>query len=78
MNTKEIKKLYTRTQNEIINRLIDLDVTGKKHIVRLKHKQGGGGRSCEIIGKRYIEKAAVNFSSITCKELPTSALERQA
>ena len=34
MNTKEIKKLYTRTQNEIINRLIDLDVTSKKHIVR--------------------------------------------
>ena len=76
MNTKEIKKLYTTTQNEIINRLIDLDVTGKKHIVRWKHKQGGGGRSCEIIGKRYIEKAAVNFSSITGKELPTSALEK--
>jgi hypothetical protein len=30
MNTKEIKKLYTKTQNEIINRLIDLDVTSKE------------------------------------------------
>jgi hypothetical protein len=44
MNTKEIKKIYTRTQNEIINRLIDLDVTSKKRVVRWKHKQGGGGR----------------------------------
>jgi len=76
MKTEEIKKLYTKTQDEIINRLSELDVTSKKHIVRWKHKQGGGGRSCEIVGKRYIEKAAVNFSSITGKELPTSALEK--
>ena len=61
MKTKEIKKSYTSTQDEIINRLSDLDETSKKHIVRWKHKQGGGGRSCEIVGKKYIEKAAVNF-----------------
>ena len=76
MRTKEIKKSFKKTQSEIIKKLINLDTSCKIHDVIWKHKQGGGGKSCEIIGKKYIEKAAVNFSSITGQHLPVSALEK--
>jgi coproporphyrinogen III oxidase len=76
MKTKDIYKSFSKVQEMIINDIQQLDSSSKKNTIKWKHNQGGGGLSCEIAGDESIEKAAVNFSSITGKKLPTSALEK--
>ena len=76
MKTKDIYKSFSTVQEIIIDEIQQLDVSSKTNITKWKHNQGGGGLSCEISGKKSIEKAAVNFSSITGKKLPSSALEK--
>ena len=39
-----------------------------------KYKEKGGGQSVELANGKIIEKGAVNFSSITGKIIPGSAL----
>ena len=76
MKTKDIYKSFCKVQKIIINKFQQLDSSSKTNITKWKHNQGGGGLSCEISGKKSIEKAAVNFSSIIGKKLPSSALEK--
>ena len=76
MKTKDIYKSFSKVQEIIIDKIQQLDSSSKTNITKWKHNQGGGGLSCEISGKKSIEKAAVNFSSIIGKKLPSSALEK--
>lgn len=76
MKTNEIKKLYKSTQNKIIDLIRLLDDSTKILQTKWKNSNTGGGVSCEMLGSKYIEKAAVNFSSINGNKLPTSALEK--
>ena len=76
MKTKDIYKSFSKVQEIIISEIQQLDSSSKKNITKWKHGQGGGGLSCEISGNKNIEKAAVNFSSITGGKLPSSALEK--
>ena len=76
MRTKDIYKSFSKVQEIIIDEIQKLDSSSKTNITKWKHNQGGGGLSCEISGKKNIEKAAVNFSSIIGKKLPSSALEK--
>ena len=76
MKTKDIYKSFSKVQEIIIDEIRQLDSSSKTNITKWKHNQGGGGLSYEISGKKSIEKAAVNFSSIIGKKLPSSALEK--
>ena len=76
MKTKDIYKSFSKVQKIIINEIQQLDSSTKINITKWKHNQGGCVLSCEISGKKSIEKAAVNFSSIIGKKLPSSALEK--
>ena len=76
MKTKEIYKSFSKVQKNIIGEIRQLDSTSTTNFTKWKHNQGGGGLSCEISGKKGIEKAGVNFSSIEGKKLPSSALEK--
>ena len=76
MKTKDIYKSFSKVQEIIIDEIQQLDRSSKTNITKWKHNQGGGGLSCEISGKKSIEKAAVNFSSIIGEKLPPSALEK--
>jgi coproporphyrinogen III oxidase len=76
MKSKDIYKSFSKVQDIIIDEVQQLDSSSKTNITKWKHNQGGGGLSCEISGKKSIEKAAVNFSSIIGKKLPSSALEK--
>ena len=77
VKTKEIQQSFTKIQNKIIQEFMILDNLSRKKTKKWKHHSGGGGLSCEIIGVNNIEKAAVNFSSITGKRLPDSAMEKK-
>jgi len=76
MKTKDIYKSFSKVQEVIIDEIQQLDNSSNRNITKWKHSQGGGGISCEILGDKNIEKAAVNFSSITGGKLPSSALEK--
>ena len=76
MKTKDIYKSFSKVQGIIIDEIQQLDSSSNINITKWKHNQGGGGQSCEISGNKYLEKAAVNFSSITGAKLPSSALEK--
>ncbi len=76
MKTKEISKSFKSTQNQIIKAIKNLDSTIVKKSSTWKHKTGGGGVSCEMVGSKYIDKAAVNYSSIIGDKLPASALQK--
>ena len=76
MKTKDIYRSFSKVQEIIIDEIQQLDSSSKTNITKWKHDQGGGGLSCEVSGKKSIEKAAVNFSSIIGKKLPSSALEK--
>ena len=76
MKTNEISKSFKKTQNQIIKAIKTLDSTITKKSSSWKHRAGGGGISCEMEGNKYIDKAAVNFSSIVGEKLPESALQK--
>merc|ERR1711991_969702 len=76
MKTNEISKSFKNMQNKIIKAIKNLDSTIIKKSSNWKHKTGGGGVSCEMQGIKYIDKAAVNFSSIVGDKLPASALQK--
>ena len=76
MKTNEISKNFRDIQNKIIKAIKSLDSTIVKKLSTWKHKTGGGGISCEMQGSKYIDKAAINFSSIVGDKLPASALQK--
>ena len=76
MKTNEISKSFKNTQNQIVKAIKTLDSTIIKKSSSWKHRTGGGGISCEMEGSKYIDKAAVNFSSIVGDKLPASALQK--
>ena len=77
-NLKIIEKKFQLIQKKIDSKLRKLN---KKPSLRVaenwKRSQGGGGRSISISGD-IIEKAAVNFSSISGKKLPNASLSSKA
>lgn len=76
MKTKEISNNYKNVQKMIVGSIKSLDKSSVVDKTIWKHKSGGGGITCAISGKKYVEKAAVNFSSIMGNNLPVSALNK--
>ena len=76
MKTDKVKKIYKNIHTKLINEISLLDDSIKLNNTKWRHIDSGGGISCKINGSKYIEKAAINFSSIRGNKLPESALEK--
>ena len=80
LTNKELKKLeslFTKIQRNIESGLNTLFITNPIRVAKVwKRDQGGGGKSISITGDT-IEKAAVNFSSISGKQLPQSSIAEE-
>jgi coproporphyrinogen III oxidase len=65
---------FTRIQKNIENGIKKLNTSPPIRVAKVwKRDQGGGGKSISITGDT-IEKAAVNYSSISGKKLPDSSI----
>ena len=77
LTKKELANLestFTRIQKNIENGIKKLNITPAIRVAKVwKRDQGGGGKSISITGDT-IEKAAVNYSSISGKKLPDSSI----
>ena len=77
LTKKELENLestFTRIQKNIENGIKKLNITPAIRVAKVwKRDQGGGGKSISITGDT-IEKAAVNYSSISGKKLPDSSI----
>ena len=77
LTKKELENLestFTRIQKNIENGIKKLNITPAIRVAKVwKREQGGGGKSISITGDT-IEKAAVNYSSISGKKLPDSSI----
>ena len=77
LSKKELENLestFTRIQKNIENGIKKLNITPAIRVAKVwKRDQGGGGKSISITGDT-IEKAAVNYSSISGKKLPDSSI----
>ena len=77
LTKKELENLestFTRIQKNIENGIKKLNITPAIRVAIVwKRDQGGGGKSISISGDT-IEKAAVNYSSISGKKLPDSSI----
>ena len=77
LNKKELENLestFTRIQKNIEDGIKKLNITPPIRVAKVwKRNQGGGGKSISITGDT-IEKAAVNYSSISGKKLPDSSI----
>ena len=80
LTNKELKKLesvFTKIQRNIESGLNTLFLTNPIRVAKVwKRDQGGGGKSISITGDT-IEKAAVNFSSISGEQLPQSSIAEE-
>ena len=77
-NLRIIEEKFQLIQKKIDSKLKKLNKKPAQRIVEnWKRSQGGGGKSISISGD-IIEKAAVNFSSISGKKLPQSSLASKA
>ena len=63
---KEIRRIFTSQDRKVT-----------KNSTRWKYHEEGGGVSTELLNGKIIEKAAINFSSITGTILPKSALSKK-
>jgi coproporphyrinogen III oxidase len=71
---ENLESIFTRIQKNIENRIKKLNITPAIRVAKVwKRDQGGGGKSISITGDT-IEKAAVNYSSISGKTLPDSSI----
>ena len=69
-----LESTFTRIQKNIENGIKKLNITPAIRVAKVwKRDQGGGGKSISITGDT-IEKAAVNYSSISGKKLPDSSI----
>ena len=77
LNKKELENLestFTRIQKNVEDGIKKLNITPPIRVAKVwKRNQGGGGKSISITGDT-IEKAAVNYSSISGKKLPDSSI----
>ena len=77
LSKKELKKLesiFTRIQRKVENGINELYDLPPIRVAKVwKRDEGGGGKSISITGDT-IEKAAVNYSSISGKNLPDSSI----
>ena len=74
---KSIESKFKKIQKNIFNNFINIDKKSKNKKINWKYKTGGGGTSIGIYNGKIIEKAAVNFSSISGKIIPSSALSKK-
>ena len=68
---------FSRIQSEIIEKYCNLE-SSKSCVIsddNWVRKEGGGGRTFIIEKGKFFDKAAINFSSISGKKLPKSALD---
>ena len=73
-NLKLIESRFKSVQRNIDKKLHSLNIKSSQRSAEIwNRKQGGGGKSISISGD-VIEKAAVNFSSISGNKLPASSL----
>ncbi len=73
-NLNAIEFCFEGIQKNILNKLKIINDSKCNVVVdKWKREQGGGGKSISLEGK-IIEKAAVNFSSISGKKLPSSSI----
>ena len=77
LNKKELENLestFTRIQKNVEDGIKKLNITPPIRVAKVwKRNLGGGGKSISITGDT-IEKAAVNYSSISGKKLPDSSI----
>ena len=73
---KNLEKIFTDSQAEIIKTFTDLEKSKNAKIVcdSWKRPEGGGGKTFIIQGGNFFDNCAVNFSSIKGKKLPKAAL----
>jgi coproporphyrinogen III oxidase len=80
LTNKELKKLesvFTKIQRDIENGINTLFTSLPIRVAKVwKRDLGGGGKSISITGDT-IEKAAINFSSISGKQLPQSSIAEE-
>ena len=80
LTTKELKNLesvFTKIQRIIEDGINTLFITPPIRVAKVwKRDEGGGGKSISITGDT-IEKAAINFSSISGKKLPQSSIAEE-
>ena len=80
LTNKELKKLesvFTKIQRDIENGINTLFTSPPIRVAKVwKRDLGGGGKSISITGDT-IEKAAINFSSISGKQLPQSSIAEE-
>jgi len=74
MQYKEIKNIYKDLHKNVVKIFSKSDRNARVNLTPWNYKNGGGGESAEIMNGEVIEKGAVNFSGITGKILPGSAL----
>ena len=77
MNFLDIEKKLKTKHKEIRRIFTSQDRKVTKNSTRWKYHEEGGGVSTELLNGKIIEKAAINFSSITGTILPKSALSKK-
>jgi coproporphyrinogen III oxidase len=75
---KQYERIFAAIQQNIIDEFCSFETKNSCLISddSWKRKEGGGGRTFVIESGKFFDKAAINFSSISGKKLPNSALER--
>ena len=74
MSYKDAEKIFKGLHSKAIRVFRGFDKNVKINRTNWKYKEKGGGQSVELANGKIIEKGAVNFSSITGKIIPGSAL----
>ncbi len=74
MSYKNAEKIFKRLHSKAIRTFKGFDEIVKVSRTNWKYKEKGGGQSVELSSGKIIEKGAVNFSSISGKIIPGSAL----
>ncbi len=70
--------VYLRSlQDQICNKLSEMEPHESFHEDSWQHANGGGGRSRNIEGGSLLEKGGVNFSHVRGTSLPPAALEQR-
>tara|TARA_B100000614_G_scaffold205531_1_gene187473 strand:- start:109 stop:975 length:867 start_codon:yes stop_codon:yes gene_type:complete len=77
MGYEDAEKLFKGLHSKAIRTFRNLDKMVKTNRTKWKYKEKGGGHSVELSSGKIIEKGAVNFSGISGKIIPGSALSKK-
>ena len=77
MSCKDAERIFKGLHSKAIMVFRSLDKIVKVNRTKWKYKEKGGGQSVELSNGKIIEKGAVNFSSISGKIIPGSALSKK-